>query len=198
MEFVQAIVEKLQPYQLLILMSWLLVLTLMLLFVLLRQKRAKQLENLVLANFANVRTRIEESENKTNQTFGELLTKLTTNVDQLAEAQKQLFNTAGHTAGRVEELSNSIREAAYTMQQAVAGSGATQSREMLQALAKINENIEELTDELAWTNNWFEDIKALETAVINLVGPAKMRKLIDKERSISQAAGEELIKKSGL
>jgi hypothetical protein len=64
-------------------------------------------------------------------------------------------------------------------------------------VVNLREKVEELTDELAWTNNWFEDMRALETAVINLVGPAKMRKLIDKERSIAQAAGEELIKRAG-
>jgi DNA-binding transcriptional regulator GbsR (MarR family) len=96
----------------------------------------------------------------------------------------------------VDELGTALRDMGYQIQESFATSN--QNDTARQAVADMRERLEELIEELSWTNNWFADLKALENAVINLVGPGKMRKLIDKERSISQAAGEEFVKKSGL
>ena len=195
MEALHAVLAKILHYQVIITLGWLFLLTLLALFAVFRQRRVKRLENLIGAHFANIRNRLEESEARQKKTLGDAVTDLKKQSDHVLSFQEQATKNTSHLTAKLEEVGNATREMINDLQQSVAEKdGGDVEKHVL----NLREKVDELTDELAWTNNWFEDMRALETAVVNLVGPAKMRKLIDKERSIAQAAGEELIKKSGL
>lgn len=195
MEALQAVLAKILHYQAIITLGWLFLLIVLAFLVVFRQRRVKHLENLISAHFANVRNKLEETEARQKKTLGDAVVDLKKQSDHALTFQEQATKNTGHITAKLDEIGNTTREMIYDLQQTVTEkSGGDVEKHVL----NLREKVEELTDELAWTNNWFEDMRALETAVINLVGPAKMRKLIDKERSIAQAAGEELIKKSEL
>ncbi|HPQ69266.1 MAG TPA: hypothetical protein PKW95_09050 [bacterium] len=196
MEALQAVLAKVQNHQVIITLFWLFLLTVLTALIVLRQRRVKRLENLIGAHFANIRNKLEETEARQKKTLGDGIADLKKQTDTVLSFQEQATKNTGHITAKLEEIGNTTREMIYDLQATVTEKSSGADMERL--VVNLREKVEELTDELAWTNNWFEDMRALETAVINLVGPAKMRKLIDKERSIAQAAGEELIKKSGL
>lgn len=196
MEMLQSVLGKIDQYQLYILLGWFFLLTLLLLLVLLRQRRMRKLENVVSAHFTNIRNKLEESVTQQQSTVRESLATFENQLKQVLGNQQKLGTESTGVTGRLEDIGNNLRESFFQLRQML--KAGAQGEQLAAPIKEVRERVEELTDELAWTNNWFEDVKALEAAVTNLIGPAKMRKLIDKERTASQAAGEELIKKSGL
>ena len=196
LEKLNPILVKLQPLEPLLLIVGILVIVVLLIVAIVRQRRAAQVINVVTANFANLRTKLDESVTRQKSQLEEGLASVRKQLQQVIEGQQRDATDSGDVRRRLEELGNAVRESVYQVQESLSSAG--QNDGSRQALGELRARMEELIEELSWTNNWFVDLKALENAVVNLVGPAKMRKLIDKERSISQAAGEEFIKKSGL
>jgi DNA repair ATPase RecN len=192
----QPILQKLQPIEPLILICGVLLVGVLLAIALVRQRRMGEIVNVVTANFANLRNKLDEAVTKQKSQIDDSLGGVRKQLQQALDNQQRDATAAGDLRHRVDELGTALRDMGYQIQESFATSN--QNDTARQAVADMRERLEELIEELSWTNNWFADLKALENAVINLVGPGKMRKLIDKERSISQAAGEEFVKKSGL
>jgi len=196
LEKLQPLLLKLLPFETIIILTGFILLLVLLAATLIRQRRMGQIINVVTANFANMRTKLEDAVSKQKVQLDDGLGSVRKQLQQIVDNQQRDTTETGDMRRRVDELANGIRDAVFQIQESVSSSG--QSDAARQAVADMRERLEELIEELSWTNNWFSDLKALENAVINLVGPAKMRKLIDKERGIAQAAGEEFVKKSGL
>ena len=183
---------KFQAYQIYLLLGWLTLLLALAIAMLARQKRIRKLEQLLLANFENLRSKMDESSAAVKKAQTESVAALQKQLQDLAGQLPGLTMQIGKLTGQVHEAQSGVQDG---IQQLTADNQQNHG-EAFAALQALGEQLETLADELAWTNHWFEDLKTLEQSVIDTIGPTKMLKLINKERKDIQAVGKELAQKS--
>jgi hypothetical protein len=194
MQIVHAAVAKVVLYQAYVIFGWMFVTTVLAAFILIRQRRVASLAKIAAANFENIRGRLDEAAAQQKRLFAELGAAVGKMLKELQGDQKKAAMETTGLGGRVDRLGGSLRDQLLDLQNAVAAAGG---RGAEAAVAQLAARVEELADELAWSHHYYDDLRTLEAAVTGLVGPEKLRQLLDKEKSAASRAGarEEIARK---
>jgi hypothetical protein len=195
LEMLQPFLARLVAYEVYLVYGWLLVLTALLIAVIVRQRRVRKLSAMMTANFENVRAKLEDATAQNKRLHVETATNLGKLLKDLALDQQRLGRETAQAATHADEIAGAMREQINEVQNAIMSLGAKGGGDEGSSL-DLTTRLEELADEMAWSHRYCEELKILEKAVLNLVGPEKMRHLMEKEKTdASRAAREEFSRK---
>jgi cobalamin biosynthesis protein CobD/CbiB len=123
LEKLQPLLLKLLPFETLIILGGFVLLLVLLAAALIRQRRMGQIINVVTANFANMRTKLEDAVNKQKVQLDDGLGSVRKQLQQIVDNQQRDATETGDMRRRVDELANGIRDAVYQIQESVSASG---------------------------------------------------------------------------
>lgn len=178
------LIRLMVKYNVYVIFIWLLLLSLLVLLGIARQAQIKKLTKIVTANFENIRAKVDELSGGQKG----VLAKLSTDVGkQVKDMVTQIQTIAAASAGsgkKVEAIGENLTGKINEMLSALSSGGIGGGGGIDPSLiAEIGTRLEELSDEMAWSHHYYDELKTLERAVHNMVGPEKMRQLIDKEKA---------------
>jgi len=199
MELVHTLLAKAVAYQTYVFFGWMAFATLLLLWVLVRQRKVKTLTTLATANFENLRSKAEESGTQTKQLVIKQTNAIIQVLKEMREQQKAGLTETAAVSSRLNQFGSNVRDSIADLQGYLTGLTQNQSAGVdPAALREIAVRLEELADETAWSHHYYDHLKTLEVAVEKLVGLEKMQQLIAKEKTgPGRAAGEEFVRKTG-
>ena len=91
--------------------------------------------------------------------------------EKLVEIEKKIADTASEFQASMMDVGSSI--------------GSVEKME--DDLFTVRESVEQIQGELVKAHKWLEDLRTLEKVVTGLIGPDKLRSLIEKERAASRS-----------
>jgi hypothetical protein len=165
-------------------LAWMALISVLLLWALWRQRRVAMLMKLVTANFENIRARIDDVVAQDKRQAAEAAAAFAKSFKDLAGEIHDAAADSQAVAGHVDEFGGSLRDLLTEIHRTVETIGVNVGGSA--DLAPVLIRLDELADEVAWSHNYYSDLKRLESAVAKLVGPEKMRQLLEKEQAAAK------------
>lgn len=198
-ELVSAALAKAVVYNLYVLWGFLVLITLLLLFTLWRQRKVKKLTKLVTANFENLRVKFDEATAANKRMALDGTANLTKLFKEMQGEQNRLLTEVRGVSTNLDHIGSGLREQTQDLAREIGGLARSGGGASAEVLADIAGRLEDLADEMAWSHHYYDQLRTLEVAVEKLVGPEKMRQLIaGKEKGAGVGAREEFVRKSNL
>ncbi len=171
-------------YNVYVIFFWLLLLSLLLLLAIARQQQIKKLTKIVTANFENIRAKVDELSGGQKGVLAKQATDLAKALKEMSTQVQTIASAASGSGKKMEaigeNLGGKVNELLSALSSGSIGGGGGMDPSLI---AEIGTRLEELSDELAWSHHYYDELKTLEKAVHGMVGPEKMRQLIEKEKA---------------
>ena len=194
MEILRTILAKIGQYQFYVYYGWMTAISVMLLWAIARQRRSAKLMKLITANFENLRARLDDLGVQLKRQTLETAAALGKQIKDLQAERRKADDDTRAIGERVDKIGEALRDQLQDLQQSVAAYAAHGGTDG--DTSAIVARLDDLADEMAWSHSYYNDLKVLESAVTHLVGPEKLRQLMEKARAgASPVSKEDLLRK---